>query len=642
MLDVTALQQLKQLKTELRREERRFEGLVTGSHSSYGFVRADDGKQYFLPPQQMQRALPGDRVEFKVQTDDKGRDYAELEKLLTTSLKAFCGKCVKHGNAWFVVADVPRMQRKLFVPPKQRQNLQVGDWLECTVSRHPIQDGRAQASIRKRIGSESDADFPSRYAAVNFRLAREAGSADDAVKRFEAALTAERVDLTTLPLVSIDSPQTRDIDDALCARSDGDGWHVTVAIPDPSSVIPADSPLERSAQRRAATAYLPHEQLPMLPARLSEDLLSLLAGQERLAIACHLTVSSAGEVTAARFEEARVNSRAQLNYAQLSGWLDAGERPAATSAEVWDSLLALQAATARMREWRGRHQLLMRDEPEFDMALGEDGRISGFAEVAKGPARTIVEESMIATNQAVARRLAEAGAGLFGSHAGFRSEKLGDARDLLASMDHQASTEELQTLEGYRTSIMALEHKADGARVRRVLSRFLQRGTLSPAPAPHLGMGAPCYATFTSPIRRYVDLYNQRQLKALLAGGEPAAADPTLAAQLDEQHSQLRAASQWAQRWLQAEYLTRHRDQQWPAHVVQVNAGGLVVRLDANGIEGVIEKGELGQKVKLDARELCFKAGEQRVGGLDDALLVTVANIDMDQRRVTFKRAASG
>ena len=150
----------------------------------------------------------------------------------------------------------------------------------------------------------------------------------------------------------------------------------------------------------------------------------------------------------------RVASRAQLNYAQVNQWLEEGAQPAAASAEVWHSLQALRAATARMREWRGRHQLLMRDEPEFDMTLGEDGRIEGFVELPKGPARTIVEEAMVATNQAVARHLAEAGVGLFASHAGFRSEKLGDARELLAGVEHQTSTAELQTLDGYRAGIV--------------------------------------------------------------------------------------------------------------------------------------------------------------------------------------------
>lgn len=642
MLDSTALQQLKQLKSELRREERRFQGLVTGSPGNYGFVRADDGKQYFLPPPQMLRTFPGDQVEFRVQTDDKGRDYAEIEKLLATSLKGFCGKCVCRGNGWFVVADVPKMQRKLFIPPKQRQHIQPGDWVECTVGRHPIQDGRAQANVKRRIGSETEPDFPSRYAACNFRLWGDEPAIDDAVARFEAALAQDRIDLTDLPLVSIDAPHTRDIDDALYARADGEGWALTIAIADPASVISSHSALERSALRRAATAYLPHLQLPMLPARLSEDLLSLVAGKERLAIACHLAVSAEGQVTGVRFEEAKVASRAQLNYAQVNQWLEEGAQPAAASAEVWHSLQALQAATARMREWRGRHQLLMRDEPEFDMTLGEDGRIEGFVELPKGPARTIVEEAMVATNQAVARHLAEAGVGLFASHAGFRSEKLGDARELLAGVEHQTSTAELQTLDGYRAGIMALEGKADGDHLRKVLSRFLQRGALSATPAPHLGMGAPCYATFTSPIRRYVDLYNQRQLKALLAGNAPAPAAPALAAQLDEQQAQLRAASQWAEHWLHAEYLAQHRNRQWPARVVQVNTRGLIVRLDDSGIQGLIEKSQLGAKVKLDARNLCFRAGDECVGSLDDALMVTVADIDSDQRRITFKRVAPG
>ena len=141
---------MQQLKADIRQEQRRYKGLVTSTQGSFGFVRADEGQQHFLPPQQMQKVFPGDRIEFQLKTDDQGREFAAVEKLLESSLKVFCGKCLQHGKAWFVDMDLPRLNRKLFLPPQQRKGVKPGDWLQCQVSRHPVKDGRGQAAGGKR------------------------------------------------------------------------------------------------------------------------------------------------------------------------------------------------------------------------------------------------------------------------------------------------------------------------------------------------------------------------------------------------------------------------------------------------------------------------------------------------------------
>ena len=120
MLNIDSLAQLKQLKTDIRQHQRRHEGLVSGSQNTFGFVRADEGRQHFLPPLEMQKVFPGDRIEFELKTDDQGREYAAVQKLIASEMKVFCGKCMQRGKAWFVDMDVPRLNRKLFLPPPQR------------------------------------------------------------------------------------------------------------------------------------------------------------------------------------------------------------------------------------------------------------------------------------------------------------------------------------------------------------------------------------------------------------------------------------------------------------------------------------------------------------------------------------------
>jgi VacB/RNase II family 3'-5' exoribonuclease len=642
MLDTSSLQQLKQLKTTIRQEARRYEGLVVGSRGNYGFVRTSKGRQYFLPPAQMQRTIPGDRIDFTVKTDDQGRDFAEVEQLLTSEFKIFCGKCVQQRNAWFIVTDVPQMQRKIFLPPKQRQGISPGDWLKCQLSRHPIKDGKAQALVKQRIGDEERVDFPSHYARINFQIpgpckALPNGDGADLLQR---ALQQPRVDHTALPLVSIDAPSTTDIDDALCARTTENGWELTVAIADPSSVVTPNSSLDQEARRRASTTYLPHFNAPMLPAELSEDLLSLLANETRPAVVCKLQITSDGEIVATQFEVAVVRSRAQLSYTQLNEQLLAGDLPEHLDQDIQTSIRALSAVTEQLRLRRSeRQQQLNREKVEFSVELNDKGRIDSFCPISKGPAQRMVEECMIAVNQAVAERLAAADTGIFATHGGFRSERLADIQAILTSAGIDAKARELNEPEAFHQAMIQLQAQPDGAHQLNILSRFLQRGTLSSTPAPHVGLGIANYATFTSPLRRYIDLHNHRQLKALLAGEQPEpCAQETLDA-LEKQLRQIRAASQWAERWLQSDYVARHRNtlknEALKGQIVQASNLGLFVRLDQNGVEGLIEKRSLPKDMKFDGKLLQYQ-NEQRKLRLGDDIDVTVVGLKRDQREILF------
>lgn len=634
MLNNDALAQLKQVKADIRQQEKRYQGVVGASQGTYGFVRADDGQQYFLPPPEMQKTFPGDRIEFQVRSDDKDREYAAVEKLLSSELKAFCGKCVQHGSAWFVQMDLPRLTRKLFLPPNQRKGIEPGDWLACRVSRHPVKQGKGQASVTRNLGKDGVADFPSRYSLVNFQLRHEDKKAPS-LPPIEAQF-AGREDCCELAFASIDPPSSRDVDDALYARPAAEGWEILVAIADPASVIDLNDPAARSALERGATAYLPHLQVPMLHPSLSEDLLSLRAGEQRLALLCKLQVASNGETSEAQFVPAVIRNRVQLAYSELNRGLEQGSYPEQTDTATRDSLGHLAAATAAMGHWRAQHQLVPTERPEFESELDEQGRIVAFKQLEKGPAQRIVEECMLAVNQQAANKLAPFG-GIFSKHDGFRSEKLGNAASVLraAGFEQFKKPGELNRLEVYRQAIRYLCADPRHIHARNLLSRFLQRAGLSSKPAPHLGMGVPHYLGFTSPLRRYADFFNHHQMRRLLAGEQAMPIDEGFLEQLEQRLEKVRSATYWADHWLRCEYLQRHGNGDLTGQVVQANPYGVVVRLAANGIEGIVEKRSLPEGARFDPADLRFTRDEHSIG-LDDQVVVTVKAVLRDQRKILF------
>lgn len=631
MLDNDALAQLKQAKADIRQQDKRFQGVVSGSQNTFGFVRSDDGQQFFLPPPEMQKTFPEDRIEFQVRTDDKGREFAAVEKLISSELKSFCGKCVQRGKAWFVEMDVPRLNRKLFLPPPQRKGVQPGDWLQCRISRHPVREGKGQAAVTKNLGPDSAADFPSRYSAVNFQLH---SAAEAPVLPDLPPLLEQRKDYRDTPFASIDPPSSRDIDDALYAQPQGQGWKLLVAIADPASIIPLNDKCATSALACGATAYLPHMQLPMFPPALSESLLSLKAGEERLALVCEMQISPSGEVTGFQLEAAAIRNRAELNYGELNTSIAQKQFPTRVDEATRASLEALYDATSKMREWRSVHQLLSVDRPEYSINLDEQGRASGFSRVEKGAAQQLVEECMLAVNQAAAKKLAPFG-GIFSAHGGFRSEKLGNAATVLkeAGFSDFSKAGELNQLPVYRRAIQFLQQSGEHAHTRNLLSRFLQRAYLSAEPQPHLGLGIDCYLGFTSPLRRYADFYNHHQMRKLLAEQEAMGLDEKCVLNLEQQLGRIKSASYWAEQWLRCEYLQRQSATELQGAVIQANPYGVVVRLEETGIEGIIEKRVLPDKAKFDPAQLRFSEGETSLG-LGDEVTVSLKSVQRDQRKI--------
>jgi VacB/RNase II family 3'-5' exoribonuclease len=489
--------------------------------------------------------------------------------------------------------------------------------------------------VLQNLGPDSAADFPSRYAAVNYQLEANESSEPELHAAIDLAMQ-QRPERTDLPLASIDPAAARDIDDALCARVLDQGWEVIVAIADPASVLALDTDTGQAAQRRAATAYLPHRQLPMLPPHIAENTCSLLGNQLRLAMLCTLQIAATGEVIDASFAQATIRSRAQLSYAELERCFEQQSFDAIDPA-TRDSLQALRQVSERMRHWRGATQLLIDDKPEYRMCLNAAGRIEGFSVSTKGVAQRIVEECMVATNQAAARKLSDHG-GLFSSHAGFRTDKLADADSLLraAGWDKLNDAQELTQLQHYRAALAYLGGQPQYHHQRNILSRFLQRATVSSSAKPHFGMGVASYLTFTSPLRRYVDFFNHQQMQRLLQGEPPLAMEAIQLQQLEARLARIRQAIHWSEQWLKCEYLERHRGTPEQGHVVQANPFGLVVRLDDSGIEGILEKRHLPAGMKFNAAKLRFGKDGSTIG-LDDAVTVGVSSIKRDKRQILFK-----
>ncbi|WP_269618562.1 VacB/RNase II family 3'-5' exoribonuclease [Zhongshania sp. BJYM1] len=626
MLDKNALQQLSQLKTKIIETKDQGEGEVRGSQRRFGFVRLDDGRDVFLAPDDMQRVFPGDRVKITVHTDDKGKFKAELEKLLESPLDCFTGRYVVRGQGHFIEPDLPRFNKLLFIPPSQRKKCSEGDFLYCQVAQHPFKDGKSQVKVLENIGSPENAGIEGKYTQRKFKLPRD-WPKDCSIG--EDIRAEARLDLRDIPFVTIDSAETRDIDDALWAQANDNGWELHVAVADPGAFITAGSPLDYAARQRANTVYLPGFTQTMLPNPISQGSCSLIANEDRTAIVCSVQVSHDGEISDIQFSEALVRSRAKLSYsdvhAHLHGDMDLDQA----------CLSELYAASLALKKYRREHYIIMPEQADFYFQLNEQRKIESITKIERNDAHRLVEECMLAANRSAALWLADSPA-LYVCHAGLREDRYENVKAVLNKEIPSLTDCDLSTLTGYKALIKASENSESTLPLRSIFARMLQPGDLSLEPKPHFGLGLERYTTFTSPLRKYSDLLVQRCIRAKLNNEVPTLPNDDELAVLQETIRNGRQASKQMEQWLQYQYLARNTsDTVYDARIAHVNGGGFTVELIDTGISGFVEARAIPEKLSFDADTLRLYNDKQSFQ-LDQLVKVKTSELDDFQRKLMF------
>lgn len=618
MLDKNALSQLQSLKQEIRSSVPRFTGRVRATSGRYGFVNTDAGDSYFLAPDEMDKVLPGDRIDFRVESTTEGKEQAIIEKLLSSEITEVFGNYIVRGKGHFIETDHNNLKRWLFVPPNKRMNAKEGDLVRAHISQHPFPSGKTQAAIDAIVGNIADGGVEQRFTAIKWGLSLMFSEAvQQEVKALQNAgldeVLKQRTDLSHLPFVTIDSASTRDLDDALFAEAQSDGWTLWTAIADPAALVQPGSELDKSALERSTSIYFPDMVLPMLPSELSEQLCSLQAGELRPAMVVELRIGEDGSVRQTHIYQACIRSRAKLSYTQVAQLIDGETTDIA--AELHGPLLHLYDCANALLSWRQRHALVMEDRPDFKLVFDAQGKVQDIVMVERTLAHRIVEESMLACNLAVARWLAEQHSGFFSENAGVRSERLADVTELL-NAELGVDNLELSTLEGYVSALQHADNSNSKLPLRMIVSRQQERTNFSLQALPHMGLGFDVYTNFSSPLRRYNDLLIHRMVKCLL--NDEAAVLPTAEEldQLQTRQNMARAAALQAETWLKLDWLSKHdKTQPFEATVLHINPMGITVRLNETGIDGMIEKRK-GSAWSFDSRTLSadFEGAHYQLG----------------------------
>ncbi|PTQ09892.1 ribonuclease R [Sphingomonas oleivorans] len=325
-----------------------------------------------------------------------------------------------------------------------------------------------------------------------------------------------REDLRHLPIVAIDPADARDHDDAVWAAPDEDpanagGYRAIVAIADVSFYVRPTSQLDREARKRGNSVYFPDRVVPMLPEALSADICSLKQGEDRAAMACHLTISKDGKLTGWRFTRALVRIAANIAYEDAQAAIDGTlEHPLADVA-----LKPLWACWGVLSKARDARAPLDLDLPERRVVLDEKGRILSVAPRERLDAHRLIEDYMIAANVAAAKALeAKKAPIMYRVHEPPSRDKLVALKDYLKTFGIEFALGQVVRPVTFNQILGRLGDSDDRPRIMEQVLRTQTQAYYAPANEGHFGLALASYAHFTSPIRRYADLLVHRALVA--------------------------------------------------------------------------------------------------------------------------------
>lgn len=457
----------------------------------------------------------GDRILARTEERGNGHVAHPMKKLARTADTTLGVVAEAGGRFWLRPVDKrERRELPISVPGEAKP----GDLVRVeTGGRGP----RVSARIVEVIG---EAFAPRAFSQIAIHKFGIPDTFDEAVlAEAEAAVAiapGDREDLRHLPIVAIDPADARDHDDAVWAESDGaGGFRAIVAIADVSHYVRPRSALDREARKRGNSVYFPDRVVPMLPETLSAGICSLRAGEDRAALACHLTISKSGKVKSWRFSRALIRVAANLAYEQAQAVIDGkGEHPlgAAALTPLW----ACWQAMAKARDARGPLEL---DLPERRVALDGEGRISSIAVRERLDAHRLIEDFMIAANVAAAKALeAKKAVCMYRVHEPPAREKLVSLKAYLETFDVPFALGQVVTPSIFN-HILARVGDADfRPQVMEQILRSQTQAYYAPANQGHFGLALGSYAHFTSPIRRYADLLVHRALVGAYGLGEGA------------------------------------------------------------------------------------------------------------------------
>jgi ribonuclease R len=639
-------------------------GIFHGNDKGFGFVAYDpDEPDIYINPDHTMHALNGDEVEVDILRPSKpGSDRGpegQVTSIITHHYAQVVGE-FKLTNESGYIGEVVIKDKKIssyqFLVTDQGLKPSEGEVITADVTQYPTDEHpKMMSGVAKEVVgdvNEPGVDILSAIYAhdVPHEFSDEAMQQANAVE--ESVSDDEkkgRVDVTDQPLVTIDSIESKDLDDAVVAWKLPNGnFHLGVHIADVSHYVPENTPLDAEAYKRGTSVYLTDRVVPMLPRRLSNGICSLNPGVERLSMSCEMEIDENGQVVSHKIFPSVMKSHARMTYKGVNAILEAhDEKTRAKYHELvpmFEDMAELHKVLLKSRKRRGAIDF---EAPEAKIIVDENGHPTDIQLRDRGLSERMIESFMLAANETVAEHFEKLHVPfLYRVHETPDGERIKTFFEFMNVIGHpvhgDANNLKPKMLQNVLKEVAGTPEEQ---MVQTMMLRSMKQAKYSEDPLGHFGLGAKYYTHFTSPIRRYPDTTVHRMIKWYAAQGTSEQAKEKYEDKLPEiaEHTSVAErrgidTERDVDSMKKAEYMEDHVGETFDAVVSSVMKFGLFVALP-NTVEGLIHISVMQDDYYEYLEKHMALVGRKyhRIFTIGQPIKVKLLRVDKDQREVDFE-----
>ena len=632
-------------------------GKLSAHPDGYAFVMPEkEGEpDVYVGRRDQLGAMHGDKVVARVEREEGGnRLSGRIIRILDRAMTRVVGRYEAGRGFGVVVSTNMRVTNEFYVPPKNSGGATNGDLVTAEIVSYPEPHRSAVVNVTKVMGRAGEPGLDTDLIIEEHNL--KTVFSDAALKEAKATprgVTAEmlagRRDLRNIRTVTIDGERARDFDDAVAVeRLAGGKIRLYVSIADVSHYVRPGAPLDVDARERATSVYFPDRVLPMLPEELSNGICSLNPDVDRLTLTAEMVFDEAGNRVSSDFYESVIKSWARMTYTDVAAIIekDDPETKEKYADFVPDFALMheLMGRLNRMRRGRGSIDF---DLPEPEVVVNLQGVTTDILKSERNEAHRLIEEFMLAANEAVAGHLEAHGVPfLYRIHEEPDEEKMAELGTLVKGYGLPWPGEGAIRPKTLANLIEKLKGMPEERYLNTIVLRSMKLARYGPENLGHFGLASSCYCHFTSPIRRYPDLLVHRALKEQIRSGElPAERKSAVAASLPYlgQHcSFMEREAEDAERQVvelkKLQFMMDKVGAEFPGFVSGVTAFGFFVELEEFFVEGLVRLTSLHDDYYTyeGARHELVGSHTGRTFRLGDKVTIVLDRVDMERRRMEF------
>ena len=642
-------------------EENRFiEGIFRRHERGFGFVVVEDQEDdIYIAKEDSKDAFSGDRVLVKLKKKSNGaRQEGIILKVIEHKKDTLVGTFQKNKNFGFVIPDDKKLCRDIFISKKNFGKARNNHKVLVQITKYPQKGKKAEGKILEVIGNVNEAgidmlslikdyDLPYRFPKDVVKEAQKFGD------KINPNDIAGRVDLRgKYDIFTIDGEDAKDLDDAVCVQKLENGnYKLDVHIADVSHYVQENTLLDKEALLRGTSIYMLNRVIPMLPRELSNGICSLNEGQDRYTLSVSMEIDNKGKIISSEVYKGIINVTRRMSYKDVQAILDNSNEEIVTKYKDYISDFKLMEELAKiLKEKRLAKGYLNLDIPESKIILDQDGYAIDVCKYETTFANEIIEQFMLAANETIAEKFYWLKAPfIYRVHEEPDFEKVNELNKLLFNFGYKIHVKEGKIYPAEFSKILKeVEGKPEEKIVSNMILRTLKVAVYDSENKGHFGIASQYYCHFTSPIRRYPDLFIHRIISKYLKNdytmsekqvefyNKVAESDAKQSSDREKIATQVERDSVDIKK---AEYMSKKIGEQYEGIISGVTQFGVFVELE-NTVEGLIRFENLGDEYyEYDAdHKILIGERSKETFKIGDKINIEVIDANKQEKRISFKR----